>query len=259
MAGPLTAEGALRRGEHAAVAGAVLGASALAWFFTVRMCRLPEGCCAPSLGGGPWGPAEVGGAFAMWAVMMAGMMLPTALPVTLALAAASRGRGGEGRPLLPVGAFAGGYLAVWSLYSLVAAGAQWLLQRGAWLSPRALALGPLAGGVLLVAAGAFQWSPWKDACMMKCRSPLGFLLSCWRPGASGAFAMGVRYGGYCVGCCWLLMALSFALGIMNLLWMAAVTLLMVAEKAAPFGPAVTRVAGLALAAWGVGLVAGALP
>lgn len=246
---------AAARGERLAVGAAVLGAAALAWWYTVRMALAPGGGChgAPAR----WSAVELLAAFGMWAVMMAGMMLPTALPVTLALASLQRGRDEEAPPLVAVGFFGAGYLGAWTAYSALAALAQWGLNAAAWLSPATLSLGPLAGGCLLVAAGAFQWTPWKEACMVKCRSPLGFLLSHWRPGRWGALRMGLRYGVFCVGCCWLLMALSFALGVMNLAWMAVVTLLMVAEKALPAGREVTRAAGLLLAAWGAGMVVGA--
>ena len=199
-----------------------------------------------------WGLRELAAAFSMWAVMMAGMMLPTALPVTVAFAGAKRNR--VERPLIPVWGFMGGYLAAWVYFSGLAALAQWGLQAASLLSPATLALRPALGGGLLAAAGLFQWSPWKDACLLHCRSPVGFFLAHWRSGPWGALEMGLRYGIYCVGCCWALMLLSFALGIMNVSWMALLTVFMLAEKAAPGGRWITRIAGVGLVAWGAAVL-----
>lgn len=250
--------GAAGRIERLAVGAGVLGLAAVAWFYTVRMALTP-GCHSASSvfgGGGAWGGAGFAGAFGMWAVMMAGMMLPTVLPATVALAGLSQG--GRAKGSESVFLFVAAYLSVWTAYSALAALAQQGLHDAAFLNPATLSTGPLLGGGVLVVAGAFQWTPWKDACMAKCRSPLGALLAWWRPGPRGALLLGLRFGAYCVGCCWLLMLVCFALGVMNLLWMAAVTLLMLAERVAPWGRAFGRFAGTALAAWGAVLVTGAL-
>ncbi|MBI5443001.1 MAG: DUF2182 domain-containing protein [Deltaproteobacteria bacterium] len=244
----------LRRLEQVWVAAGIMAAAALAWSYTVRMARGTSmvhcGTAAAGLAG-PWRTADWAMAFAMWAVMMAAMMLPTAVPVALTFARVNRERG-QG-PLVPLGAFVGGYLAVWSAFSALATAGQWGLQAASLLSSPALSTGPLLGGSLLIAAGAFQWSPWKDSCMTRCRSPLGLLLAHWRPGRRGSFELGVRYGAFCVGCCWALMVLSFAMGVMNLAWMAALTVFMLAEKA-PGGRWMSRAGGVGLAAWGVALL-----
>jgi predicted metal-binding membrane protein len=260
----------LALGERVWVTGALVTVSALSWAYTIRMAMLPADVpsaeeiavdsahhmaghgamhCAMLPHQVAWGPAEVWMTFVMWAVMMAAMMLPTAIPMVLAFAAVNR-QGKHGGTVVPVGAFVAGYLGAWTLYGAGATAAQWGFQRAALLSPVTLASGPVLGGLLLIAAGIFQWTPWKDACMAKCRNPLGFLLTHWRPGRLGAFALGGRYGLYCLGCCWLLMALSFALGVMNLVWMAAVTVFMLVEKIAPAGHSISRAAGVGLAAWG---------
>ena len=257
--------------ERLWVTGGLVVVSALAWVYTIRMTRdmgatgHPAGmmtehgghtmaghgmlhpAAMPHLAA--WHVADAWMTFVMWAVMMAAMMLPTAIPMVLAFAAVNRRRE-RGVAIVPVGAFTAGYLGAWSLFSVGATAGQWGLQRGALLSPVTLASGPVLGGLLLIAAGLFQWTPWKDSCLAKCRNPLGFLLTHWRPGHLGALRLGGRYGLYCVGCCWLLMVLSFALGVMNLVWMAALTIFMLVEKITPAGRAISRVAGVGLAAWG---------
>jgi predicted metal-binding membrane protein len=133
--------------------------------------------------------------------------------------------------------------------------AQWGLQRAALLSPSAASASPLFGGTVLVAAGVFQWTPLKQACLTQCRSPLSFLMTEWREGKWGALVMGVKHGWYCVGCCWALMALLFVAGVMNLLWMAAITAFVLAEKLLPKGELLARVSGVVLIAAGILLLA----
>ena len=193
--------------------------------------------------------------FAMWAVMMVAMMVPSAAPMVLAFLGVNRRRQATGRQFVPVGIFLGGYLAIWTAYSAVATLAQWGLHKAALLSPAMAATSPFLGGGLLVAAGIFQWTPLKHMCLKGCRSPLSFVMSEWRDGRAGAFIMGLRHGSYCVGCCWVLMALLFVAGVMNLLWVAVIALFVMAEKALPRGELLGHVAGVALVAAGVGLMA----
>jgi len=117
---------------------------------------------------------------------------------------------------------------------------------------------PVLGGILLVAAGTYQWTPLKHACLSKCRSPLGFVLNEWREGRWGAFLMGLKHGAYCTGCCWSLMALLFVAGIMNLLWVGAIAGFILLEKVVPRGDRLGRVAGVVLVGWGAWMVAGGL-
>ncbi|HET9947515.1 MAG TPA: DUF2182 domain-containing protein [Longimicrobiales bacterium] len=199
----------------------------------------------------------------MWSVMMAAMMLPSATPTVLLLDRVMRqraGRGGAGgaeaasaAARIPLGtaAFVAGYLLVWALYSLAAATAQWLLHRALLVSPAMVSASPWLSGGLLIVAGAYQWTPFKDACLAHCRSPIGFLSRHWREGRAGPFVMGLVHGSYCVGCCWALMALLFVLGVMNVLWVLALAILVLLEKTLPGGTRLTRVAGIAFAAWGV--------
>ena len=194
--------------------------------------------------------------FVMWAVMMVAMMVPSAAPMVLAFLTVNQRRQTAGRPLVPVGIFLAGYLAVWTAFSAVATLAQWGLHKAALLSPAMAATSPVLNGGLLIAAGVFQWTPLKRACLKGCRSPLSFLMSEWRDGTAGAFVMGLRHGTYCVGCCWILMALLFVAGVMNLLWVAVIALFVMAEKIFAHGELLGRITGVVLAAAGVALIAG---
>lgn len=202
-----------------------------------------------------WGATDVLLLFVMWAVMMVAMMVPSAAPMVLAFLGVNQRRQAADRPFVPVGIFVAGYLAVWTAYSAVATLAQWGLHQAALLSPAMIATSPFLNGSLLIAAGIFQWTPLKRMCLNGCRSPLSFLMSEWRDGWAGAFIMGLRHGSYCVGCCWILMALLFVAGVMNLLWVAVIALFVMAEKTLPRGELLGRVTGMALVAAGVGLIA----
>ena len=199
--------------------------------------------------------ASVALLFVMWAVMMVAMMVPSATPMIFTFASVNQRRRAAARPFVPVGIFLLGYIVVWTAFSAVAAYAQWWLHRAALLSPAMAATSPLLSGGLLIAAGLFQWTPLKHACLQGCRSPLSFLMSEWREGAGGAFSMGLRHGAYCVGCCWALMALLFVAGVMNLLWVAVIALFVMAEKIMAKGELVGRIAGIVLIATGIALIA----
>jgi predicted metal-binding membrane protein len=198
----------------------------------------------------PQTTADVFFAFAMWAVMMVGMMAGAAAPMLLLFAGAQAGRGSQRTPMA-VPLFALGYLTVWLGFSACAALAQEALHRAAMLSPAMAASSPRLSGAILIAAGVYQLTPFKSACLTRCRSPLGFLMTSWRDGAVGAFRMGLAHGAYCLGCCWALMCVLFAVGVMNLLWVAALSGLVLMEKIGPWGRAVARVAGAAIIVFGV--------
>jgi predicted metal-binding membrane protein len=202
-----------------------------------------------------WGSADLLLLFVMWAVMMVAMMVPSAAPMVLAFLGVNQRRQAAGRAFVPVGIFLAGYLAIWTAYSAVATLAQWGLHKAALLSPAMTATSPILNGGLLIAAGIFQWTPFKRGCLKGCRSPLSFLMSEWRDGWAGAFIMGLRHGSFCVGCCWILMALLFVAGVMNLLWVAVITIFVLAEKTVPRGELLGHVAGVALVAAGIGLMA----
>ena len=185
---------------------------------------------------------------AMWAVMMVAMMVPSAAPAILLYGAVHR-RSSTGTP--PTLAFLTGYLACWALFALLAAALQLAIA-----APMSMAVeSRMAAAALLIAAGLYQLSPLKDACLGRCRSPAQFLARHYRPGIAGAFRLGLVHGAYCVGCCWLLMALLFVGGVMNLLWIAGLTVLVAAEKLLPKGNWIARIAGAAMIAWGLALLA----
>jgi predicted metal-binding membrane protein len=212
----------------------------LCWSWIVVMARDMYG---PMTGASAWMMTPVWDAahlallWAMWAVMMTAMMLPSATPMILLA-------GGAGHRWL----VALGYVAVWALFSVGATALQWALGRSAILNPMMEVASRQAGAVVLVIAGIYQWTPLKQACLTACQSPMAFLTRRWRSGPWGAFRMGAEHGIYCVGCCWALMLLLFAGGVMNLIVIVALTLFVAFEKLAPLGPWGPRASGLLLVA-----------
>ena len=189
--------------------------------------------------------------FAMWAVMMAGMMLPSAAPMTLFYATIVRKNGERGTTLPSVWIFGAGYLLVWTAFSLGATALQAMFEHLALASSMLVSTSRWLTGLILVGAGLYQWSPLKDACLGKCRAPLEFVMTRWRPGRLGALRMGAAHGLYCVGCCWALMLLLFVGGVMNLMWVALIAAFVLLEKLLPHGRIVARAAGAALITAGV--------
>ena len=240
----------------------------LAWAYTIytawrsgNMGSGPEmgmSMASPSMMA--WGPAEWAAMFLMWAVMMAAMMVPTATPMVLTFAQINRRRLEQRQPYVPTAVFLAGYMVVWLGFSAAATSGNWALHTHALLSSMMGATtSSVLGGSLLLAAGIFQWTPLKYACLTHCRTPMGFIMSHWRDGAGGAFRMGLKHGGYCLGCCWALMALLFVLGVMNVVWIAVLAAFVLLEKVMPAGrPAISlsRGAGLLMAAWGVLVLSG---
>jgi predicted metal-binding membrane protein len=194
----------------------------------------------------PWTATEFGLRLAMWAVMMVAMMVPTAAPMTLMYAAVARKAAAQQNPLAPTFVFVTGYIAMWTVFSVVATIAQHALDQAALLSPMMVSRSALFGAALLIAAGVYQLTPFKNACLRNCRAPARFLSRYWRTGNLGAFRMGLRLGAYCVGCCWILMGLLFVGGVMNLLWIAAIASFVLLEKTLPFGEVTGRIAGTAM-------------
>ena len=192
---------------------------------------------------------------AMWWVMIIAMMTPSAAPTILLYAQVHRHAVAQGQletKRAPTGAFAAGYLFVWLAFSVAAACFYWLLNQSGLISAGTMGSQSrwLSAGVL-IAAGLYQVSPLKNVCLAHCRAPSQFLSQHWRPGVGGAFRLGVLHGAYCVGCCWMLMALLFVGGVMNLIWIAALTLVVLMERALPVGAWVGRSAGAVLVAWGI--------
>jgi predicted metal-binding membrane protein len=177
-----------------------------------------------------WNGVDVLLVFVMWAIMMAAMMLPSAVPMLLLLAQTNYVRYGPRRANLATGVSGLGYITAWVGFSLLATLAQWGLLTARLVSPMMESLSPIFSSVLLIAAGAYQFTPFKDACLSRCRSSLSLLMTAWGNGLQGPFFMGIRQGAYCTGCCWLLMAALFAFGVMNLIWIAALSLVVLLEK-----------------------------
>jgi predicted metal-binding membrane protein len=202
-----------------------------------------------------WGPGDLAHMFIMWSIMMVAMMVPSATPMIIIFATVNRQRSKMQGPFIPTWLFVLGYLTAWTVYSALATMVQWGLHVTALLTHTLAITSPLLGALLLVAAGVFQWTPFRDACMTQCRSPFGFIMTEWREGRRGALIMGLKHGIYCVGCCWMLMTLSFALGVMNMLWMAALTAFMLLEKITD-NKWISRTAGMILVVWGLWVVAG---
>lgn len=203
-----------------------------------------------------WGMADFLLTFIMWAVMMVAMMIPSAAPMVLMFSKFNRQQKRQQTPFLVTGIFSSGYLIVWAGFSAAATVTQWGLHSLALLSPMMVSTSPILGGVLLIGAGIFQFTSLKHACLAHCRTPLGFLMSEWREGKQGAFRMGLKHGAFCVGCCWLLMALLFVAGVMNLLWVATIAAYVLIEKVVPEGHWVSRAIGVLVIVWGAWLIAG---
>jgi predicted metal-binding membrane protein len=246
--------GLLRR-DRALVLGGLAAVVALAWGYLLLGAGLDMG--AADMGGAPmtkmvamrpeWTEGYAALIFVMWAVMMAAMMLPSAAPTVLLMAALARGRGAKPGAAAP---FAAGYVLVCCGFALAATLLQWRLAAVGRLSATMALASAAATGAALFAAGAYQWSPLKDRCLQHCRLPLGFLVGHWRPGAVGALRSGIGHGLYCLGCCWMLMALLFVGGLINLLWVALIAFLVLCEKTLPWGGRMSRATGALLMLWG---------
>jgi predicted metal-binding membrane protein len=203
----------------------------------------------------PWRAMEFIFVFAMWAVMMVGMMTPSAVPMILMYARVGRQIQAHGRPLTATVWFATGYFLVWAAFALLATLVQWALERSALLDSAMANTSTVVGGLLFVAAGSYQWTRLKDVCLIQCQKPFAFLMrqGGFRGDATGSLMLGVRHGAYCVGCCWALMALLLVGGVMNVLWIVLLALLIVLEKVAPFGRQIALLAGMVLIVGGVWL------
>jgi predicted metal-binding membrane protein len=258
-AGAAGALESLLRRDRLVVAASLLGIVAIAWIYLVQMATDMPGMsvaliklAATPLG--PWSTAYWVMMLTMWAVMMVGMMLPSATPAILLFSRVVHHSAQPVWPLLRTWLFAAGYLLVWGVFSVAATGLQWGLEMLAWRSPAIVAAAPDLAGTLLVLAGAYQWTPLKDVCLRHCRGPVEFLTRHWRPGLPGALRMGAAHGLFCLGCCWLLMLLLFVGGVMNLLLVGTITLFVLLEKLLPYGDRAGRISGLALIILGLLLV-----
>jgi len=191
---------------------------------------------------------------AIWVVMMAAMMFPTAAPMILMFARVHMHKRARGHPFVPTWVFVSGYMVVWTLFGLlayaVALALQALAQQSMWIMDNAARI----GGATLILAGLYQLSPLKSSCLSHCRTPLAFILGAWRDGYGGAFRMGLEHGLLCLGCCWMLFVILFPLGLMNIAAMAVITLLIFAEKSLPLGPRLAQLAAIVLIIYGLLIV-----
>jgi predicted metal-binding membrane protein len=267
---PSTVERALAR-DRWLIAAALVVFVALAWAYlfslagemtgpagTSSMTTMPD---MPNMPGMPTMPAPQPWTLAtfalttlMWWAMMIGMMVPSAAPMVLLFGVVQRRQPAGENPVLRVATFTLGYLATWGAFSILAAGAQWALIELAMLAPMELTATPWLAAVIVALAGVYQLTPLKNVCLRNCRSPAEFLSAHWRRGNLGALRMGVEHGAYCVGCCWLLMALLFAVGVMNLLWVATLAVFVLLEKLVPHGERIAQASGIALLAFTAYLV-----
>ena len=259
-------EAVLRR-DRAVVSAALAAIAALAWAYLLWLSANmvgaePEmpgmsmpGMLAPEFR--PWSAGEFAFTFGMWAVMMVGMMTPSAAPMVLIYAAVGRQASAHGKPYAATGWFLAGYLLVWLAFALAATAAQLALTQAALLDPMMASSSRVFGGIVLIAAGLYEWTPLKDACLSQCQSPLLFIQrhGGFRRDPPGAVLLGLRHGAYCVGCCWMLMALLFVGGVMNVLWVAALSVFVLVEKRLPPGRLFSRTAGLAFIGAGAWLLA----
>lgn len=245
--------GAVPSRDRVLIGSCIVLITALAWAYLIHLNRqmsasVETDSMMASMGmvmNTPWGARDVCFTFVMWAVMMIGMMTASAAPVLLLFAGMQARRVPPG-PALAVPSFALGYLTVWVGFSALAALAQWRLHEAALLSTTMATASPRLAGAMLIAAGAYQLTPLKGGCLTQCQSPLGFLMSRWRDGASGAFRMGLRHGTFCLGCCWALMGVLFVVGVMNLAWVGVLTVFILLEKVGTTGARVARAGGAIL-------------
>jgi predicted metal-binding membrane protein len=248
---------------------ALLALTVIAWCYVVWLASgmaMPPDAAMPAMPGmdmagtmlmapaaTSWTPVHLAFIFAMWAVMMIGMMTPSVTPMVLLHAQVMRHSATPGQRVASSCWFLAGYLGVWMLFAAVASLAQWQLDRLALMTPMMESASRPLGAAVLIATGVYQWLPIKDACLVQCRSPLSFIQrhGGFQSSVRGSLRLGFVHGMYCVGCCWALMALLFAVGVMNLLWIAALTITVLLEKLLPRGRLLARLAGCASAAYGL--------
>lgn len=258
-------EAVLRRDRRAVIAALII-VIALSWIWLLLGAGAGMSALDMLIGSGvrdmasmmaptTWTPGYAAIMFTMWWVMMTAMMLPSAAPILLLFARTNRKEKSAGRPFIPTGIFAAGYLAAWGGFSVLATGLQWTFEQLGLLSPMMVTTSYWLGGAILIAAGLWQLTPIKGMCLRHCRSPIGFLVQSWRPGRRGAFRMGMVHGSFCLGCCWFLMGLLFFGGVMNLFWIIGLAAFVLVEKTVPMGSWIGRIVGVGITVWGVVLLA----
>ncbi|MBI3677790.1 MAG: DUF2182 domain-containing protein [Proteobacteria bacterium] len=268
MSEPGGALSALLKRDGLIAAAALIALTALAWAYVLWLAAGMNAAPAAMPGmdmGAMLAPAFVQWTamhalfvFTMWAVMMIGMMTPSVAPMVLIYTQVARQSGTLGKPFAPAGWFASGYLLAWTLFAALATAAQFSLEQAALLSPAMASTSRYFGGAILLVAGLYQLSPLKNACLSQCRAPLSFVQrhGGFQSTAFGSLRLGALHGFYCIGCCWALMALLFVGGVMNVLWIAAIMIFVLAEKIVPGGRYLSTLAGiaaLAAGAWMIGV------
>ena len=231
--------------------GALGGLAALCWLYLIEMAQSMVSMSS-AMGIRHWTSADFLMMFGMWAVMMIGMMVPTAVRSVMIFVQIGARAAARGRAFVSGYWFIAGYIMIWTVFSVAATLLQWALEQAALLSPMLVSSSSYLGALLLVSAGAWQFSPIKDTCLRHCHSPAIYLATHFRPGLSGAVHLGIRHGIYCLGCCWVLMGLLFVGGVMNLLWIAAITAFVLVEKLLPLTLKASRIGGWAMLATGAG-------
>ncbi len=241
--------------DRAILTGGLIALAVLAWLYALGLAdgAWPRLMAMPQRHG--WTSLDLALTVLMWAVMMIAMMTPSVTPTVLLIATIERRRG-EARPTARAAMALAGYFAVWAAASILAALAQWALHDAALLDGPMGRLAPRVAGVVLIAVGLYQCTPIKAACLGLCRSPVETIADFWQPGSRGAFILGLRHGLYCLGCCWALMVILYVTGVMNLVWVALLSIFVLAEKLLPRGFRLGQIAGLGLVAWGMVLTFG---
>lgn len=253
-------ESALQRDRLAVVTGLFV-LTALAWGYLAWLAQgMHMAAAGMAVAARAWSPGEFALLYVMWAVMMVGMMTPSVAPILLMYARVGRQAALQGKRLAATGFFAAGYLLAWAAFSLAAATTQWSLHRALLLTPMMASASAVLSGVVLIVAGVYQWTPSKQACLRHCQAPTAFIMrhGGFRRTPRGSLALGFRHGLYCIGCCWALMALLFVGGVMNLLWIAVISVFVLAEKVIRSGAWVPRTAGVMLGGAGVAMLVLAL-
>ena len=238
------------RNDRVVIAIALATVAALAWLYVLGGAGMQMDMADMAM---PmqWTPRYALIVFMMWWVMMIAMMLPSAAPMILIFSTVQARTRSKGGRHIPTSVFALGYLLSWAGFSVIATILHWLLDRTGMLSAQMAAQGPWLASALLIAAGLYQLSPLKHACLRRCRGPIQFITEFWRPGPGGALRMGLLHGGFCVGCCWVVMGLLFFGGVMNVWWIVGLAALVLAEKILPRGYAFGWLSGVGFLAWGI--------
>jgi predicted metal-binding membrane protein len=249
-----TLELVLRR-DRWVLAACMLGVVILAWTYVLSGAGMNMSMPGMVMAPMAWSPATALIMFAMWWIMMIAMMVPSAAPTVLLFSAIGRKQEASGHRSVGAGIFLAGYLVVWAGFSLVATVLQWGLERLGLMSTDMKTSSHVLGGIILLAAGLYQFTPIKTVCLKHCQNPLLFLSSQWQSGTVGALRMGLQHGAYCLGCCWFLMAMLFFGGVMNVFWIVGIAIYVALEKLLLKNPILSRVAGSILALSGILMLA----